>query len=159
MIFWQSKFDYPTYSGGQKRRVSFGTALMGGPDLLVLDEPTVGTDPVLRYVHTCTGDGAVRENIKISDWIKRFLPPLVVDITTKETTPNDVAPYFEVGIYKEKNRKKTRSPSRKSLGIYIYIWSLGNQFGSAYVYWHLRGEPSCLQRTMLRYDNNTYIQK
>ncbi|MDX6373741.1 MAG: type transport system ATP-binding protein [Nocardioidaceae bacterium] len=35
-------------SGGQRSRASLAVALLDSPDLLVLDEPTVGLDPVLR---------------------------------------------------------------------------------------------------------------
>jgi ABC-2 type transport system ATP-binding protein len=37
-----------TYSGGQRRRLDLGASLVGGPRLLLLDEPTTGLDPVGR---------------------------------------------------------------------------------------------------------------
>jgi len=50
------------YSGGMKRRLNIGIGLLHGPELLILDEPTVGVDPqsrnaILEAVEALSGEG------------------------------------------------------------------------------------------------------
>ena len=44
----QARQRADSLSGGQENRVSLAVAMLGSPELLVLDEPTVGLDPLLR---------------------------------------------------------------------------------------------------------------
>ena len=51
-----------TFSGGMKRRVNLGCALLHRPKLILLDEPTVGIDPqarlnILEFVRSLRADG------------------------------------------------------------------------------------------------------
>jgi ABC-2 type transport system ATP-binding protein len=50
LVGLESKRDerFKTLSGGQKRRLDLGIALVGDPDLVFLDEPTTGFDPAAR---------------------------------------------------------------------------------------------------------------
>ena len=67
----QADQEIDNLSGGQGARVSLATALLGRPEMLVLDEPTVGLDPVLRadLWRTFTGLAAEGATLLISSHV------------------------------------------------------------------------------------------
>jgi ABC-2 type transport system ATP-binding protein len=87
-----------TFSGGQLARAGLAVALLGQPDLLVLDEPTVGLDPVLRrdlwaMFHRLAGGGtAVLVSSHVMDEAARcdFLLFMREGRFLAEATPRDL---------------------------------------------------------------------
>ena len=51
-----------TYSGGMIRRLELAQALINRPQLLVLDEPTIGLDPIARSTGVGAGPGVARRD-------------------------------------------------------------------------------------------------
>ena len=70
-------------SGGQKRRLSFAVALLHNPKLLILDEPTVGVDPVVRariwsHLQSLTFAGRYFYFIECTLFEKKILPKIII---------------------------------------------------------------------------------
>ena len=74
-------------SGGQKRRLSFAVALLHNPKLLILDEPTVGVDPVVRariwsHLQSLTTTGNIALSLLSNYKLSYYLSGVSIIITT-----------------------------------------------------------------------------
>ena len=105
------------YSGGMKRRLSLAIALIGSPELLILDEPTVGIDPSLRkniwkelFKQRDTGVGIlvtthVMDEAELTDKVGLLLNGDIIDFDTPQQlkVKNNVKTIEEVFLKVEEN--------------------------------------------------------
>lgn len=105
------------YSGGMKRRLSLAIALIGSPELLILDEPTVGIDPSLRkniwkelFKQRDSGVGIlvtthVMDEAELTDKVGLLLNGDIIDFDTPQQlkVKNNVNTIEEVFLKVEEN--------------------------------------------------------
>lgn len=105
------------YSGGMKRRLSLAIALIGSPELLILDEPTVGIDPSLRkniwkelFKQRDNGVGIlvtthVMDEAELTDKVGLLLNGNIIDFDTPQQlkVKNNVKTIEEVFLKVEEN--------------------------------------------------------
>ena len=105
------------YSGGMKRRLSLAIALIGSPELLILDEPTVGIDPSLRkniwkelFKQRDNGVGIlvtthVMDEAELTDKVGLLLNGNIIDFDTPQQlkVKNNVETIEEVFLKVEEN--------------------------------------------------------
>jgi ABC-2 type transport system ATP-binding protein len=92
-----------TYSGGMKRRLNFGVALMHRPEVLILDEPTVGIDPQSRsHLMDCVRQQAANGTgiIYASHYMEEVqsICQRVVIIDSGQVLANDSIPNLLAGV-------------------------------------------------------------
>ena len=105
------------YSGGMKRRLSLAITLIGSPELLILDEPTVGIDPSLRkniwkelFKQRDSGVGIlvtthVMDEAELTDKVGLLLNGNIIDFDTPQQlkVKNNVKTIEEVFLKVEEN--------------------------------------------------------
>ena len=105
------------YSGGMKSRLSLAIALIGSPELLILDEPTVGIDPSLRkniwkelFKQRDNGVGIlvtthVMDEAELTDKVGLLLNGDIIDFDTPQQlkVKNNVKTIEEVFLKVEEN--------------------------------------------------------
>lgn len=109
---WESKDKLVSnYSGGMKKRLSLAISILHEPELLVLDEPTVGIDPMLRKViweefHRLQKQGKtiivsthVMDEVKLCDsasllYNGKIIESDIVEVLVSKTISGDIEELF-----------------------------------------------------------------
>jgi molybdate transport system ATP-binding protein len=92
-------------SGGERRRVALGRALLAGPRLLLLDEPTAGLDP----------ERARRALAQIRDQTRRVRGELGIPLLVVTHRPEEAAALAEEVLVLEEGRVRDAGPIREVL--------------------------------------------
>ncbi|MEU1056176.1 ATP-binding cassette domain-containing protein [Streptomyces sp. NPDC005876] len=88
-----------TYSGGMRRRLDLASCLIGSPEVLFLDEPTVGLDPASRIVLWSTVRGLVDDGMTVllttqyldeADWLADEVAVIESGRTIAAGTPEEL---------------------------------------------------------------------
>ena len=88
-----------TYSGGMRRRLDLASCLVGSPEVLFLDEPTVGLDPASRIILWTTVRGLVDEGMTVllttqyldeADWLANEIVVIEAGRVIAAGTPDEL---------------------------------------------------------------------
>ncbi|CAG2111099.1 unnamed protein product, partial [Medioppia subpectinata] len=99
-------------SGGQQKRVSLALAFLNNPKLVILDEPTVGTDPLLgnsiwKYLHNCCAEGV--SVVIVTHYIEEAALAHTVGIMRNGTLLEEGSPNDLLLKYRETNLENIKA--------------------------------------------------
>ena len=116
----RSKTKIRKLSGGMRRRLALAQALLGSPDLLVLDEPTAGLDPEQRF--------------RFRELISQLASERTVLLSTHQT--EDVAAICDRVLVMDGGRIRFEGTPRDLAAVAAgQVWLAGERPAGAHIFW------------------------